>query len=196
MLVEGIGLKPPAPQRLSLSLMEFGVLREAAAKRAVFRGYALRSDAWGRGFIRDPILVGLVGEHATCTWLTSRGFPCAVDLSLRPTGDGGRDLELGGLVLQVKTRRKGLGQRSFVKRGDRGHILPLQCHVFVFAEWNDATPFDGPKLLGWIWALQARREAFERSPIPAASHWNLKIPDASLFPMSRLVDELHARGCA
>lgn len=172
------------------------MLRDAAAQRAAFRGYALRSDAWGRGFIRDPILVGLVGEHATCQLLTRRGFRCGVDLALRPNGDGGRDIEVGGLVLQVKTRRKGIGQRSLVKRGDRGRILPFQCHVFVFAEWNDEPPLYGPLLLGWIWAPDARREAFERSPIATASHWNLKIRDAALLPITRLIDELQARVCA
>ena len=193
MLVEGVGLKAPAPVKVSMMPEEYDVLRDAAAQRAAYRGYARRQDAWGRGFIRDPILVGLVGEYANCKFLSRRGFPCEVDLTLRPYGDGGRDIVVAGLRLEVKTRRKGLGQRSFVKRFDRGRILPIRCDAFVFAEWNDEPPIHCPLLLGWIWAPAARRECFERSPIAKASHWNLKVRDVALLPMSRFIDELHAR---
>jgi hypothetical protein len=169
------------------------VLREAATTRAQFRGYARRGDAWGRGFIRDPILVGLVGEHAWCDYLRHRGFPTWVDLSLRVTGDGGRDLQVCGLTFQVKTRRKGIAGRSLIKRGDGGHIVPLQCDGFLFAEWNDIEPDTEPRLLGWIWASDVRRLVFERSPITAATHWNVKVRDEQLYPPCRLVDDLIGR---
>lgn len=193
MLVEGMGTIAPAPVRIGLSRTELRILRDIAEQRNVYRGYARRADAWGRGFIKNPALVGLVGEHAVCKFLTCRGFQRFADTALRPTGDGGRDIEVMGLVLQVKTRRNGIGRRSLVKRGDRGRIVPLSCDVFVFVQWAEESP-DEAQLLGWLWAKDASRTAsFERSPIPDATHWNLKIPDVLLLPMSRLGDELVAR---
>jgi hypothetical protein len=195
MQVEGIGKVPPAPVQVRTALNRLRWLRDEADKRNAYRGYTRRTDAWGRGFIRNPALVGLMGEHCSCEYLTRRGFPCFVDIVLRPYGDDGRDLEVCGLVLQVKTRRKGIARRSLVKRGDgRGRIVPLACDVFVFAQWDETAPDDVPQLLGWIWARDARSYGvFERSPVSYADHWNLRIPDALLLPMSRLVDELASR---
>lgn len=145
--------------------------------------------------MKDAVLVGLVGEAALCEYLTRRGYEQRVDLVLRQFGDGGRDVEVSGLVIQVKTRRKGIGRRSFVKRGDRGHIVPFKCELFVFAEWNETTPSEAPQLLGWMWSVDVSRGGrFERSPLARARHWNLRVRDLDLLPMSRLIDELGARG--
>jgi hypothetical protein len=177
---------------MSRSVYRF--LRDAADRRDQYRGYRSRSDAWGRGFVKNPILVGLGGEYAYAELSSRRGYLRFVDLALRVHGDGGRDFEQCGLIVQVKTRRKGLGQRSLVKRGDRyGRIVPLACDVFVFAQW-DETANESPRLLGWIWAADASRIGqFERSPVQTADHWNLRIADTLLSPMTRLIDEFEAR---
>jgi hypothetical protein len=170
------------------------VLQLAADKRDRYRNYAHRSDVWGRGLTKSPIYVGLVGEYATVDYCARRGFRCPIDLSLHPWGDGGRDMVIEGLTIQVKTRRKGIGRRSLIRRGDaQGRILPLTCEVFVFCQWDETGDAD-PSLLGWIWAMQIYRTGyFERSPIVSASHWNLRILDTTLLPMNRLIDELEYR---
>jgi hypothetical protein len=185
-------MKAPTPIFIRLSRTILRLLRDTAARRHQYRRYAARADAWGRGFIKDAILVGLVGEHGLCDLLTRRHFPCCVDLKLYPNGDGGRDILVSGVRIQVKTRRRGLAKRSFVRRFDRGKIIPLQCDAYVFAQWEESQ--DTVQILGWVWATDAsRRATVGRSPLATATHWNLKIDDASLLPMSRLVDDLFAR---
>lgn len=168
--------------------------RSNADTRDLYRGYSRRRDAWGKGLVpgKSATFVGLMGEHAVAVYLSRRGFPMFADVTLRPCGDGGADIHVVGLRLQVKTRRKGLGGRNYVRRVDRGRIVPFNCDAFVFAQW-DETPTNPVLLLGWAWRKDVATGTFERSPIGAAQHWNLRIQDVDLQPMSRLVDELIAR---
>ena len=193
MLVEGKGIIAPAPVRITISTSVLARLRDVAEDRDRRRGYAARRDAWGRGFVKNPTLVGLVGEAAICEYVSTRGFRQSVDYHWRPFGDGGRDLVVEHLIIQVKTRRKNVSGCSLIRRGQRGRIVPLACDLFVFVQWSEDAP-EGAYLLGWQWAMFILRHAgFARSPLATADHWNLNVPDPFLQPMNRLIDEFRGR---
>lgn len=188
MLREGVGMTAPAPIPIRLGQGEIRWLSEVARKRDAFRGYAHRSDAWGRGFIRNPGFVGLCGEHALCRYLNPRcGLELSVDTTLRTKGDRGCDLKIAGMVIQVKTRA--VGQFNLVRRvtGSK-RLLPLSCDVFVFACLN----LPVIRLTGWITSSAAPLVALH-IPSSVADHFNLRIYDTDLAPMSRLVEEIKDR---
>jgi len=195
MMREGVGRVAPSPVSVCLSGADMRACQEHAALRDTFRGYQRRADAWGRGLVKNPILIGLVGEVALCAFLSSRGIPAAPDILLRPKGDRGTDVSIGRLAMQVKTRRRGVSGINLIRRGDQyGRIVPLSCDLYVFAQWDEQRARVAPLLLGWIWSTRARNiGSFGRSVIQQSGHWNLKISDRDLLPMSRLVDELRAR---
>lgn len=169
-------------------------LKQKAVERSALRRYGSRADAWGRGFIDNAIYRGIVGEHAVAIYL-SREDLCRliVDVSLRRDGDGGRDLEVAGLgVIQVKTRGRDYGDLLIRRVDDRKCPRPLECDVFVAAQWElDSSDV---ALIGWIWAHDASvLGVMQPARAKGAKHWNLVVPDCELLPMRDLRAEIEAR---
>ena len=190
MQVEGAGLVRPAPVSLRFTSGMVERILAIAKERDEYRGYRKRSDSWGRGFVSNPTFVGLTGEYAVCRYLSARSV-CNLqpDIELRKFGDGGCDIDAGGLVVQVKTRSS--GTRNLIRRVDaKKRIRGLDCDAFVFASWDQKNM--DVSLLGWIYSAQARlRGSHTRSSV--ATHWNLEVADDLLFPMKRLVEAILVR---
>lgn len=189
MLREGEGFTAPAPVSISLSAGEMEYLRSVATRREQYRAYSQRSDKWGRGYIDSPIFVGLCGEHAVCTFLNRR-LSCrlSVDTKLRGRGDGGVDVDVFGVTLQVKTRAR--GDRNLVRRVDRKGIRGLNVIAYVFCQL--LTERRTVLLLGWIKSDELRTYAkSERSPVDV--HFNLSVDAKYLRPMNSLLDEIQLR---
>lgn len=190
MMKEGEGRVPPAPVEIRLTAGDVEYLRVQAERRNQFRGYAASGEPWKMGFIKDPIFVGLCGEHALCVHLNrAAGCYVFVDTSLRLDGDGGCDVRTDGFVIQVKTRSS--GEENLVRRVDaKKRLRSFECDFFVFASWHAQE--NAVRLLGWIRPLEAIEvSAHQRSRV--ADHFNLSIPPEFLEPMNRLVDEILLR---
>lgn len=190
MLTEGKGLRPPAPVKIRLTPSEVSFLQNEAGRRDSFRRYRDRKDAWGRGYTDGPTFVGLVGEHAVCAFLSRRlGVYLKVDTALRRKGDGGADVFVFGLRLQVKTKKT--GTKNLIRRLDHEKQLRgLFAHAFVFARWLENQRL--VQLLGWIRARDVT-EVGKFCKSTRDEHWNLDIEDHHLLPMNDLVDELVLR---
>lgn len=190
MLREGLGLVAPTPVAVSITSGDFAYLESAATARDKFRGYATRTDSWGRGFVDRPTLVGLLGEHAWCAFLNKQlGTRLMVDLELRPRGDGGVDINALGLTIDVKTRVS--GERYLVRRiNDRKEILPLDAEYYAFAK---VVSNKEVLLLGWTDRLSMTMSS-KLLPSPTKSpHWNLDIPETELEQPSALCLRARAR---
>lgn len=192
MLVEGRGIVAPSPIRCAVSMREINQLRAIAARRNAYRGYQSRRDQWGRGLTKDPIVVGLIGEHAVLSFLNSRlGTRMSVDDRLLRVGDGGVDALVNGYSMQIKTRQR--GRQNLIRTlDDRKRLIAFNVEAFVFAKF--AEPSD-VFLLGWITADDARGVGdFKRSRV--ADHFNTVVEDKELEPMSRLIAEIQLRSVA
>lgn len=192
MIVEGVGPKAPRPVVVAITRSDLRFLQDKATQRARYRGYALRQDSWGRGLVANPILVGLVGEHALCVHLTRVGpWRLFVDVTLRENGDGGSDVRVGRSTLQVKTRKRDYGSLLVRRVDGRRRLRRLDCDMVVSAQWDGSL---GVSLCGWISAAEASLcGRLRRSQYKGADHWNLVIPDTALYPIGDLVKELEAR---
>lgn len=190
MRTEGTGLRPPAPVPIKFSRSDFAFLREQAIRRRNFRGYAKRADAWGRGFISDPVFVGMCGEQACCAYLNRRlGTDLKVDTVLRYKGDGGVDIMVFGMRLQVKTRA--IGSRNLVRRvTEEKKVVPIPVHAFVFAQLLES---EGKvNLLGWLPATEATEHG-RQVKSGKANFWNLEVDAKFLEPMKDLAEHLNLR---
>ena len=193
MLREGKGNIPPKPVEVPIYDNELAKLSTEAERRAKARGYAQRSDVWGNGLIRNPILVGLVGELAVTKYLASKlAIKLSVDMEDKPSGDGGNDVLVYGVSIQVKTRR----QRGTVwirRRSESGRIQVLKWILCVAATWNpdDPAAVNIATLDGW----KMRKDLPSQSSYTDARvgfHMNLELDDSLLEPMDSLVEYLRA----
>lgn len=193
--MEGIGGTIPTRSQVRLSRADIRFLRDAAQKRTRYRSYRHRADAWGRGFVPDPVLVGLGGEHALCVYLNRCGYNLFADLALRPDGDGGKDVVVLGLVAQVKTRTTNYGETLVRRVDDLKRVRALECDFIVSAQWDGRA--SDVSLLGWLWSASAREcGRLKKSPRYNSTHWNLVVDDTALLPMSDLKAELASRSAA
>lgn len=194
-MVEGRGLVAPKPERIVMSRGDIEMIRRSAEQRKDYRNYESRRDRWGLGFIPDAVMCGMLGEHAVCAFANRRmGAHVSVDTALKPRGDGGKDLELFGQSIQVKTRIT--SSDNLVRRIDQSRRLRgLDCDLFVFCKIGDSVPPTCVDLLGWIASDSVRRHGVHvRSR--RASHWNLRVDDKFLEPMSRLPMQFETRRTA
>lgn len=192
MMVEGRGHVKPRPEVIKLSASDVAFIRSVSAQRNAYRGYSSRRDVWGRGFLDDPAFYGLCGEHAACSFLNRRcGCRLQIDTALRMFGDGGTDIDVFGVRIEVKTRVK--GRHYLVRRLDeQKKIKPLNADLYVSSKFVSEREVH---LLGWMW----RRELTEFSrfePSTRAGHWNLNIDETRLHPMSDLAGEVNLRRAA
>lgn len=205
MISEGKGLHPPARIRVPMDQKIIAELVAEATRRDEFRKYSNRNDVWGGGLINGsilgdsglqikmsarPILIGLGGEWAVKETLKNRVSGVgSLDIKLRDKGDGGKDFEIRGLRLDVKTRSKSIDGnrvRLFYPGGDRVRNL---ADVFVFAEWVLSGAVD---LLGWATVSEISEWWRE---VGRGGHTNAIAEDEMLKPICRLVSLIEARGC-
>lgn len=103
---EGKGKIPPTPLIVRLESSDFAAAREATRRREGIRAYSKRSDAWGKGMLesKDPVLIGTLGEIAFARWASGVvGKTISPDMADRIKGDGGKDFDVCGYRIQVKT---------------------------------------------------------------------------------------------
>lgn len=201
-MVEGRGWVAPSPISVTVGQAEQRLMYSIAAERTGRRAYAGRSDTWGRGLSAGrvvqrigfvpkselPGLVGTVGELALSHYLSQAIGRRFVKWDPRPSsgGDNGRDIEVLGERIQAKTRRIPYGKTLIRRvRSSGGRIEPLDFDIVVGCEWNPDR--DYVDLLGWCWRDTLFDARFAKSRF---DHYNLEVPDDSLFPMSQLVDHL------
>lgn len=187
MLIEGEGVVAPAPVVERIGVSDFTYAVAASESRNQFRRYSDRADQWGRGFVENPILVGMLGEIALCSFLNRRvGCRLSIDTELRARGDEGVDLSTDGIGLEVKTRNS-LSRSNLYRRFDRrGGLRALRADVYVFCMRASEREIH---LLGWLHSDRVASDAtFKKSPV--GDWFNLELKDRQLEPMSRLVAEI------
>ena len=201
--VEGIGKKPPKQHDIKLTAGDLQQIIREARRRAEFRGYASRRDAWGRGHVDTivvqgvgvvereiaPIVAGIAGEYAVGCLVDKRcGTKCLPDLKLRQTGDGGTDLCPSGYRLDVMARTRDYETFLVRSHNDYAKQVEHKCDAFVFATW-------WPGLIvsvhGWLTAA----DVVARTPQSArrGDHRNYEVAPDELLPMSRLFQEVESR---
>lgn len=201
---EGRGHLAPAPLEVTLSRSEMLTIYGIALE---LDRYASRSDTWGKGLrngvtiegigaltsTQRAIFAGKIGEYAVRELARrrksiSRRVP-PIDTSVRVAGDGGVDLQILGLSLQVKTRQRA-GVGNLVKReAECGRTIPLMGDAHCFCEW--VPPAFAVRVLGWAW--NANLEGLPTVPAIVGSHRNIEVPGRTLLPMFRLWAELESR---
>ncbi len=203
-MVEGKGLVKPHMEELILRRDEIQLLKTEAIRRAEYRRYAKRKDIWGSGLIRgamleyigniEPaalaILIGLVGEYSTCLFLNRRfrRTVCSTDLVLKPKGDGGIDLEVFGVRIEVKGRKRDYASNLVRFKTEHGQIILLNADVYVFSQWKLR---EVSQLLGW--ANIETVQNWETKPAHIGRHFNKEGEDIDLEPMCRLIDFLRVK---
>jgi hypothetical protein len=207
MIVEGRGCVAPAVVPIRMDDGSLRTLLAASRHRDQFRGYRHKAGEWERGLAPAvvipgvgtidqsvrAIMSGLVGEYATAWYLNSRvdGCPAAIDYALRSGGDGGTDLKVVGIDLQIKNTTKADHPNMVRVVSARGKHLPLTADAFVFSHWEfGRTVF----LRGWC-----KTSVVNCSPLADAirgSHKNREVPCEHLDTMSSLCDYLNARRLA
>jgi len=190
MMTEGTGVRSPSPVKIQLSTGDMSMLREAAARLESAR-YGKRQDTWGKGLVSSPMFVGLCGEHACCVFLNRKlATNVQVDTVLRSHGDGGADIVLMGLRIQVKTRS--VGKRNLIRRIDgEKRVRGLSVHAFVFAQLFESTRL--VHLLGWCHAADTRKNG-RLSKSARGDWWNIELEGKHLLPMNDLATEISTRG--
>lgn len=192
---EGRGTTAPTPARVSIARPVFRDLQALAAEREAARGYAARSSPWGRGLIGNPTLVGLMGEQACCLYLSARlRRGVDVDRRDRPRGDGGRDVEVFGVRVQVKCRRR-RGDVLVRRQTREGRILALPWDVLVVSTWEAPAGEAGDQVVTLDgWTTRGRLLGLGAfGPARRGDHMNIAVRDSDLEPMARLVAMLRNR---
>lgn len=202
-MVEGKGMVRPSQYKTMFSPGEVQTILHYANKRQDYRGYASRTDQWGKGLLGNivvanvgvlepsaaPAAAGMIGEYAFACFINGRcGEVCQIDTNLRQFGDGGIDLSPCGLNIDVKARLKESGGLLLRAMTEGGFRLQWKCDVFAFCFWdcNYMVAMDG-----WVWA----KDVANRELVPArvGSHWNIEVEPEELLPMTRLADEIRSR---
>lgn len=204
---EGKGIVSPKPVRIGVNRDELRTLRREAEVRSTFRNYAYRTDRWGKSLMDGEavrsicnegetipaavlaILVGMVGEYALCRHINScfGRTVASLDLKLRRKGDRGKDLQLFGNDIQIKTRKWNYRKNYIRVRDESGGRVIHIADLYVFCEWK---LFEHVDLLGWADLGTVRDWNVMQSP--KFGHHNLCGKDSDLKPISRLIDRLKA----
>lgn len=158
-------------------------LTEIARDREKRRRYSASENPWRRGIIQNPTLVGLVGEFALSLFLSNR-LRERVEINTRdePRGDGGVDLPVYGIPIQVKTRTN-RNDILIRRETDNGFILPIRWEVCVSVTWTEGDLV--AMLDGWVRKSRMFEDAdFVRGR--RGSWMNLELGDEFLEPMGEL----------
>lgn len=202
MIVEGRGVVSPAPKRVALTNHDRRVLFDAARQ---LDHYGEGSTGWRGGFVKPieipglgqltrpqaAIYIGKCGEFAV-NELARRRFGALVpplDLQRRSHGDGGDDLVILALSLQIKTRVT--ADVNLIKvENEWGKVFPLSGDVNVFCAFPDPHGLI-VEVLGWKWTRELA--AYRHVPGRRGSHLNIEVPDADIVCMDRLWAEIDSR---
>lgn len=206
MNTEGRGESAPGVVVIPLTDSDLMVIKERSVQQAMERDYRRRGDAWGQGLTgglqvknsRDlrpdeaGPFIGMIGEYGVCSYLNRRLKidVAAMDFQRRQHGDGGVDLKIFGLTIQVKTRTKSFSV-SLIKRAERsGLVVPLSACAYAFCQYTREQQ-NVVQLLGWSWARSLL--GYPLVPARRGDHMNIEVPDVTLLPMTSLIDELKQR---
>lgn len=201
--VEGQGKVPPAPVGVELTRGDFTSVYEVA--RRLSPKYRTRSDSWGQGLrsgivvpgvgrlsqAERPVFAGKLAEFAVRSLAARRfpGFVSDIDTALRPYGDGGVDLTVAGLALQLKLRQSHKAVNLIKRVGTDGRLVRLGGEAAVFCRWIPGE--SAVSVLGWM----PNRSLLAYTPTPSErGPWlNIVAPDCDLLPLSRLWAEAESR---
>ena len=167
-------------------------LEDVAYKREQRRGYASSRDTWRHGIISNPTYVGCVGEHAAAKYLSQRlGVRIEIDTEDRPNGDGGVDIVVFGVRIQVKTRTRDVRPPMvLLKRADeQGKLIRMKWDYCAHATWErDENPY-AVNLDGYLSKKEA--EDYGAYCKGRRGDWkNLEYDFRRLHPIAELVDVL------
>lgn len=200
---EGRGHLAPAKLSVLLAPEEMLALYRIALH---LNRYENRSDKWGRGICdsltidgvgelnprQRAIFAGKIGEHAVRELARRRPFGSlvpAIDIGTRVNGDGGVDLDILGMRLQIKTRQRAGGSNLIKRIDEGGNVLSLFGEAHVFCEWVPPAP--RVFIVGWLWNRDIVGMPIVPSPV---GKWkNIEVPGAALLPLFRLWAELESR---
>lgn len=205
MIAEGKGIIAPARCKIAFNDHERRVLFQCALHLNRYKS----DGGWAGGFVGSievpnlgtlpptaaPIYVGKLGEWAV-TELARRRFGALVppvDMTRKPLGDGGEDLIILRLGMQLKTRRRKDAVSLVRVTDDRKRPIGLKGDVHVFCEWlGSGDMIVG--VLGWKWTRDLAK--YPHVPARRGDHLNIEIPDTHLQPMTRLWAEIESRRVA
>jgi hypothetical protein len=198
MIREGKGAVCPTPVIVPCDEDARILIEREATRRSAYK-YNQSGNEWKNGFLGDPkipIIRGMWGEWACCSWLNMQdrlghGFVTWDWTLKRRGGDGGIDLHTRcGLDIGVKTNGS-LANPLMIRRVTaEGKLLPIDpVHAFVLAFWPDKS--EEVKLLGWCSRKDMDNDSrVIYSPGKRGKHRNLELETKWLRPMSDLVNLL------
>jgi len=191
MLVEGKGEIAPKPIMFKVNAKTTRQLVHLARQQAIYRNYHGRLDQWGRGLIKSgeqilsetlpkaslPIFMGKMSEEVVSASINQHlGFTVThAHHGLLRHGDGGKDLTLCNVRIQVKCRRVKSKTNLIRRVTENGHLLQTNADVFVFCAWQNPSSIF---ILGWV--LQRDLDNFSFGKSTVAGHWNFIIRDQGL----------------
>jgi len=178
--IEGKGTVCPTLVKIDIPASCQKWLAEIAAKREARKGYAASQDKWRQGMKHNAVLNGLWGECGCVLELARNGLICSWNPHLQWGGDGGADIKVKGIGIDVKT---GV---SWIRRIDsKGNIIPL-CDIYVFAS---AIPDKNlVALKGWLF----REKLWRVGEVRPQGHRNIEVDGNEMEPMHRLVTHLRS----
>jgi hypothetical protein len=182
---------------VKLSRAEVEYFRPIAEAQESRRNYFRGASDFRRGLTDSPTLRGMIGEHTFCKWINGK-FPelrLEVDVSDKPRGDGGIDLMLFGVTIQVKTRSQHLRGVCLIRRqNDAGDIMPLPWHLMVSVTIPREIAVGGflPTTIdGFIFKDDLPTDSLRDAR--RGNHMNLEVPDTALSSVGELFDYLEGR---
>ncbi len=189
MLVEGKRHVAPSPLRIFIPAWRIIELREIAHERERRRGYSKSASVWRHGVIDNPTFIGLVGEEALARWLSKElGKEILVNVNDAPRGDGGYDLMVYGVRLQVKT---GTGEPVLRLRreNEKGQILLFNWDACISVTYQKKKDPLIAILNGYI--DRRKLSSLSRFVPSMRGPWtNTELANDYLDRMSKLIDQI------
>lgn len=176
MFAEGLGYVTPKAIPVLLNEEDTRGVRKYAESLSILKGYAF-----------ENCFVGLSGEAALGKHiLKETGITRTVNYELyNNQGDGGIDMNIAGITLQIKTRRK--GQANRVKRYTTDFI-PLESQFYVFCQIiREGFNYLQVNLLGWISEAELQEQGRLRKH---NNDFFIELDSIYLYPISRLMTRL------
>lgn len=182
---EGVGYKAPKPMLIRLDRRETSEVR-AHAKLLHKR----------KGYDETSCFVGWCGEAALGKFIESsiEGIHRTVQLTILPTTDGGIDLIVCGLKIQVKTRYR--SKVSYFEHWKGKRAVPLVNDLYVFARLRTApsNPEQYIDLLGFVYKAELSKLGRQEKKNGV---FRLVIDEKYMNPIApRLTDLIRARRAA
>jgi len=195
MKIEGKGEVAPARIKCPIDHATLQYIIEQCDQMERFHRYAQSGTSWRRGFRKDAVLVGKLGEVGCASAINLKmGCVAGVDLRVRPAGDSGIDMAPCGCRVDVKSETRRRPELYVRSKRDDGAVIecnPDMIFCFMLVEHREC-----PEFVGWLMGRGVMACPNQPSPLPWAKHWNYVIPEYRLEPFRALVDLLEARRLA